>query len=451
VNTIRIASALSYAVTPASRGTGGDEVYRRSLGAGALFAVCALLLSCGGSGQTLGPLHLGGVDLIYAVRRLAGEAGVPVIVDELFPKDAFGDLDFRRVELDFEGGTLEAALAQLRESSTGWSYELEDRVLYVRSDQVADILPQLDEPKVGGGSLEADLPGVIQWFMHQGVPAYLVPQAQRAVEVPKVKLEVPPASSAIRVLRLWVAASGVGLHVRRAGYLEQIDEERIGIVGSTITPWSALTEPRYLPPRRGEDTSVRVLAQIELRTKTPICVMDQSLLGDPRGSLDRDGVIDPNQPLEESLNTLGNDATGRPSKFRWRRDGTLVTVMSRSFASFAQRDLLAHEKLRAGKFRGTLVDLAEWINANRIEPSRRVLMMGENPGTLPVAEIEIAEGSTVLAALLDFARASGAGWYYSVFDDDSRVFDMVPAPFSWKGAHLLALAEWAPEPNPRVD
>jgi hypothetical protein len=451
VNTIRIAFALSYPLTPASRGTGGDEVYRRSLGAGALFAVCALLLSCGGSGPRLGALHLGGVDVIYAVRRVAGEAGVPVLVDEVFPKDAFGDLDFRRVELDFEGGTLEAALTQLRESSSGWSFELEDRVLYVRSDQVAKVLPQLDEPSVGGGSLEADLPGVIQWFMHRGVPAYLVPQSQAGVEAPKVKLELPERSSAIRVLRDWVAASGVGLRVRRAGYLQRIDEERIAIVGSTVTPWSALTEPRYLPPGRGPQTSVRALAQIELRTKTPICALDQSVLGDPRGSLDQDGVIDPNQPLEESLDLLGNDQTGRPSKFLWRRDGALVTVMARSFASFAQRDLLAHEKLRAGKVRGTLVDLAEWINANRIEPSQRVLMMGENPGTLPVAEIEIAEGSTVLAALLDFARASGAGWYYSVYDDDSRVFDMVPAPHSWKGAHILALAPWAPEPDPKLN
>jgi hypothetical protein len=424
VNTIRIAFALSYPLTPASRGTGGDEVYRRSLGAGALFAVCALLLSCGGSGPRLGALHLGGVDVIYAVRRVAGEAGVPVLVDEVFPKDAFGDLDFRRVELDFEGGTLEAALTQLRESSSGWSFELEDRVLYVRSDQVAKVLPQLDEPSVGGGSLEADLPGVIQWFMHRGVPAYLVPQSQAGVEAPKVKLELPERSSAIRVLRDWVAASGVGLRVRRAGYLQRIDEERIAIVGSTVTPWSALTEPRYLPPGRGPQTSVRALAQIELRTKTPICALDQSVLGDPRGSLDQDGVIDPNQPLEESLDLLGNDQTGRPSKFLWRRDGALVTVMARSFASFAQRDLLAHEKLRAGKVRGTLVDLAEWINANRIEPSQRVLMMGENPGTLPVAEIEIAEGSTVLAALLDFARASGAG---------------------------LALAPWAPEPDPKLN
>ncbi len=426
-------------------------MYRRPIRAGALLAVCTLLLSCGGSGPQLGALHLGGVDLIYAVRRLAGEAGVPVVVDEIFPKDALGDLDYRRVELDFEGGALGDAMEQLRESSSGWSYELEDKLLYVRSDQVAGVLPALDEAKMGAGSLESDLPGVIQWFMHRGVPAYLVPQKQEGLEVPKVKFEVPAESSSIDVLRRYAAESGVGLRIRRAGHLHRLDEERIAIVGSTVAPWSALKEPRYLPPLRGPQTSVRALAQMELRTQTPICVMDQSVLGDPRGSLDQDGVIDPNQPLEQSLNTLGNDPTGRPSKFMWRRDGTLVTVVSRAFAGFAQRDLLAHEKLQAGKVRGTLVDLAEWINGHRLEPSERVLMMGENLPRLPVAELEIAEGTTVLGALLEFARASGAGWYYTVYDADSRVFQLLPPPHSWKGAHLLALAEWAPEADPAAN
>jgi hypothetical protein len=104
-----------------------------------------------------------------------------------------------------------------------------------------------------------------------------------------------------------------------------------------------------------------------------------------------------------------------------------------------------NDTVTGGKFEGTLPELARWINENRSKPPKKVLMGGEITGKGPASKLEIAEGTTVEEALLDFARASGAGWNLVLIDEltpDAPVREL-PAN-AWLGAYLMPLESWAP-------
>ena len=71
-------------------------------------------------------------------------------------------------------------------------------------------------------------------------------------------------------------------------------------------------------------------------------------------------------------------------------------------------------------------------------------MGGEITGDGPTARLQIAHGSTVESVLLDFARASGAGWNLVIVEPDPDEASAQSHPNAWFGAFLTSLALWSP-------
>ncbi len=98
--------------------------------------------------------------------------------------------------------------------------------------------------------------------------------------------------------------------------------------------------------------------------------------------------------------------------------------------------------VKGGRFEGTLPELARWLNQNRAKPPQKILMGGEITGKGPRARLQIAEGETVEAVLLDFAKASGSGWNLVLLEPDPERPSTQPAANTWDGAFLTPLELW---------
>ena len=432
---------------------GEDLVYRTRLIAGAL----AWLLVVVGGGAVLlqhdvqvrwvPELRFGGVDLVYALRRVAAEADVLLTLDEFNVEAGLGDLSFRFFGGEITAGPLTRVLDAMRAQTGGWSYQLDDGVLYVQSDLPSDVVTHVDDGFLEGGTIRASLPGIMRWIMGQR-PSALV-QALPVLGQPhdrKVTLEVPRGASPIDVFRMYAKEAGVGWRMARAGYLAKDEGVKKTFVASAVRLWSRLDEPANLPSIRLEHSPITALASIDLRVDEPLCIFDQSVLGTNRGLLDFDTAIDPGVSVDESMNILGFRKNGRHRWFLWEREGERVIVRSRTFLSDPSNSLLLDEKVHGGHFEGALADLAGFLNANRIETSPHALLGGEVIDGLPRAKLDIPEGSTVAEALYAFAEKTGVGFYYVLLDFTSRVRDRELPEHTWRGAWVSSVVEWKTEP-----
>ena len=87
--------------------------------------------------------------------------------------------------------------------------------------------------------------------------------------------------------------------------------------------------------------------------------------------------------------------------YTWEWLDGVIHVRSRFYSFNLPGQDLLNDTVTAGKFEGTLPELARWINENRSKPPKKVLMGGEITGKGPASKLEIAEGTTVEEALLD--------------------------------------------------
>lgn len=426
---------------------------RRRAGA-ALGALLALAMTdCGAQPEPprdavgqVAALRFAGVDLIYALQRLAGEAGLLLVLDEVRPRGLIGeDLALERVDLDLPAGPIEDALARLQEVAK-FDFEIEDGVLLVHSSRSLEERSALDAHRLPGVQLEVDFPGLLRWIGQTTPDAYLHMGARRGQPVyRRVALQVEPGTSVFDLLVDFSRAVGAGLRIRRAGYKLEGHDDRV--VATTVGMLSALDEPQPAPPTRSSRGITWALANLEDRSGVPICVIDRSALLDLRGSLNYIQKIDRGLPLDAALDAIAWRGSDVDADFTWERLDGVVRVRSRHFDYYLTgRDLL-DERLEAGVFEGSLAELARWINGHRREPSSKVLAGGEILDSAPRARIEIADGTRVEDALIQFAAAAGEGWSLVVRDSVSPV---QPMENTWAGAYLSRLADWGHRgPRPR--
>jgi hypothetical protein len=392
-------------------------------------------------------LRFAGVDLEYALERVAAEAGMPLALDEIKPKDMSPDLALYRVDLDLPAGPVDAALRALQTGAGGFEFEIVDGVIYVRSQlslaaRTPLDLPLLPEKKFKGGINE------LVAHILASLPTSFV-TVERVVggpEGPVVEIEIPDKSSVKDAFVQYARASKLNWAIRRAGFV--VDDANYGkaIVGTTIE----LRRPRMsvsrLPAVYNKESTLSSLASASARLKAPMLVLDRSVVMNTRGFLNLSAQADPLMPLVETLDELGASGWGPESwHFKWKmEDGVPVIESSRFLYMLAGRDLF-REELLGGDFEGTLPEFARWVNAHMKNPSGDVLMGGEITPDQPRTSLTIASGTTVQQALIEFTKASKISPYVALLDLTNPVSgQQVAHPHAWKGAYLQDLAEWLP-------
>jgi hypothetical protein len=397
-------------------------------------------------------LSFAGVDVVYALRRVAAEAEVLLLLDEMSPREELGDLFFYDIDTDLATGPLSDMLDELRRhSDEGWEYEIDDGVLYVRSSSSLDGRSVLDQGYLRPGQLEVDFLELVAWIMAQRTEAFLTVVPGRGQPVyKKVVLDVPEQASPVDVLKQYARKVGAGWRLTRAGRPEpgeQITSNEVRIVSSVVSLWLPLSDPVVLPSDRLDRSPITALARIDLRVPEPICAFDRTLFGMNRGALDLDLIVDPGEELEQSLELIGRYPDGRQRFFLWEWNDGVVLAFGRNFLATDTRMSLLNEKVRGGHFSGSLGQLVRWLNANRLDPSIRRLYAGEIDPNARTATLEIKEGTLVFDVLLDFARATGVGWNY-VLRDAGITFQARDLPgFATIGAYVTSMDEWAKAPN----
>jgi hypothetical protein len=412
----------------------------------------ALLLQHDREVKWVPPLSFAGVGVVYALRRVAAEADVVLMLDEVSPRHRLGDLSFYDIDADLPSAPLPDMLDELRRhSDRNWEYEIDDGLLYVRSSTNLNVRSVLDRGYLKGEQIEVDFLELITWIMSQRTEAFLTVVPGRGQPLyKKVVLDIPDRASPLDVLKLYARKAESGWRLVRAGQRavgEQPGGGEVTILSSVVSLWLSLDEPVLLPSDRLERSPITALAKIDLRVDEPICAFDRTLFGMNRGALDLDLIIDPGEELEESLELIARYADGRQRFFLWEWNDGVIMAWGRNFLATGSRMDLLEEKVKGGRFHGTLGQLVRWLNANRIDGSIRRLYAGEINPHARTATVEIQEGSTVLDVLLDFARASGVGWNY-VLRDAGITFQARDLPgFATIGAYVTSMDEWAKKPN----
>ena len=393
-------------------------------------------------------LRFAGVDLVYALRRVAGEAGLLLVLDEIRPDGATAqDLGFERVDTDLEPGPAERALETLRRASEGaFHYRIEEGLLIVRSIASLDEQTFLDREILPAASIEVDFNGMVDWIMARAPDALLLRGARRGQPVFKrVALDIPERSSVMDVFLIYARAVESGLRIRRAGY-PLPDGRRDLVVANTVGLWESLRDPVPVPDIRQAPSIIYALAQVAERNPgVVLCVFDRSILMDNRGTLNFTSKVDRGLPLEQALSAIADQGTNHPADFRWLREDGVIKVQARMYGSLQTGRGLMAEKLHGGRFRGSLGGLVRWLNANRMLPSPKLLLGGEVVPGAELAEIEMADGSTVEQALTQFALATGQGIVVVVKDSPTQA---EPLRGTWSGAWVSRLVEWGPSGRP---
>jgi hypothetical protein len=394
-------------------------------------------------------LRFAGVDLVYALRRVVGEDGRILVVDEVKPPGVFGDLKFRRVDLDLRSGPLEKVLRRLRGAIGGFDYEVGPKLVYVRANLPTDVTTNLDLPRFPEGRLGGTFDELVRAIMRVTPKMFLRTRPLRAPEShKKYAIEVPAGSSVIDVLRNFAEESGVGWHLSRAGY--EVGEMDGGTLfrASSVRLWRRISEPRPLPADRSAASTSMALAKMSARTGVPICVFDRASLGENQGILDHAPFLDPNLPIAESLDVLANKS--RIDYYTWEWEDDVAVVRSYLFKRVPRQYSFVLRTLRGGGFSGTLGEFARFINSNLEEPVPEIIMGGEILPGDPVTTLEIAPGTTIEEALIQFAQQSGSGWYYVSLDrlePPSLKFPEELPEHSFVGGFLHPIERWAVAPD----
>lgn len=399
-------------------------------------------------------LKFSGSDLIYVLRRLAGEAGIPLVLDELrSPETTMEDLARITVDLDIEAGSLGDAMSAVQQAATGqFEHRVEDGALVVRSSRVLEGESQLDVPGFGPQSLNTDLAKLIQQAAKIMPPGLLrLEQSDPVAKAGEALIEIPEGSSIVDMLVLYSRASGTGIRIRRGGYEYKGPAvpknpypgmKMTTFLANTVQPWPPIKTARTnLPPAPRGLTTIAALAQIQERTKTPVCVIDRALHWKSSGSLIFVRGPDPLEPLEESLTALTAWRRPGPPSYEWDRVGSVVSVHSSAFLQEITGKELLEAHVNAGHFEGTLAGLTRWINRNRKSPSSERLLGGEIDASQPSAVIDIADDSTVEEVLYQFAAAAGEGWNLVAWEPAAPTEQ---AAGSAAGAFVTRLSEWMP-------
>lgn len=388
-------------------------------------------------------LRFAGVDLIYALRRVAGEADVLLVLDEIRPQDAsLQDLGFERIDIDLPAGPIQQALETLRGEVQGaFDYRLEDNILVVRSIKSLKAETSLDKTLLPAGTLTVNFKELVNWI-YATVPGSLLRIGSRIGQpvYKKVTLEIPPNTSVMDLFLMYAKAVDSGLRIRRAGYMYK-DGQNDKVVANTLGMWIKLDKPVLLLRSRMARSAIWTLAEIESRTGTPITVIDRSVMNDNRGVLNFSNRLDPKTPVEDAVDLLSGATEDTPGDYGWVNDDGVIKIKTHLFLYYLPgRDLL-DEKVNGGSFEGTLAELTRWLNANRKNPSPKVLMAGEIDPTQKRGTIEVEDGTRVEDVLYQFARASGQGWVVVIKDSTSP---LQPLTNTWAGAWVTPLEEWGP-------
>jgi hypothetical protein len=269
----------------------------------------------------------------------------------------------------------------------------------------------------------------------------------------KVDLEIPEGSSVLDVFVQFAHKTETGLLIRRAGY--EISEDSIApgsapkgavlITATTVEMIRKLNEAQPLTRWRNKKSLVVTLSSMEKRAGKPFIIRDRSLLQDNRGDLNfKRGNDLATRPVDWVLNELGRGKDGRRDRFTWNEDDQFIHVDSIAFDDFPTGRVILEEELEAGVFEGTLAELTRYVNANRKNPSTKVLMGGEIIDDAPRARIEVRDGMTVQELLYEFASQSGAGWVYVV--RDNRYPHQTVDAKTWSGGYLSRLEDWSRGP-----
>ncbi len=264
-------------------------------------------------------LRFAGVNLSYALRRLAAEAELLLALDEIQPRDLGPDLDRFRIDLDLPAGSVQRALEALKSQTQTFDFRIFDKVIYVRSQLSLQQTTGFDVKDLPAAKLKVNIEELVKWIMLNRRSTYLKVKRVRGEPIFRVVgLDVPEKTSVLDLLLIYANKANRGWRIRRAGQLTQDPQGRIGIVANTVALWGPLNEPNKLSRTRMEDSIVAALASVSKRTNTPICITDASPLGNFRGWLDYGRKVDPQMDAVESVGTLawgGVTATG--DHFAW--------------------------------------------------------------------------------------------------------------------------------------
>jgi hypothetical protein len=399
---------------------------------------------------TVPALRFAGVDLEYALERLVTEAGWILCLDEISPKDQSPDLALVRVDLDLPAGSLEAALRVLRDKVGGFDYELNDGVVYVRSNMVIDAKTPLDLPLLSGTKFHGELGELTKYIMLKHPSSFIVTNySQGGFAGPPVTIDIPDKSSVKDALMDYARTAKAGWKIRRGGQMTRDVSGAPAIIGTTVSPIGPRKGTSRLPQGYNKLSGTAALADMTARLQTPILVYDRTILQDVRGILNLVLKTDPKQPLHEGLDTLGASGFGPANwHYHWREEDGLPVVRTNHFLFFLRgRDILS-APLLGGEFEGSLPELARWINAHQKSPNGEVLMGGEIADGLPRAKLKIESGETVHDALVQFAKASGVSPYVLVLDMANPIsHELINNPRAWSGAYLQDLSEWRTKPG----
>ncbi|MCP4002840.1 MAG: hypothetical protein GY725_01465 [bacterium] len=399
--------------------------------------------------RPVGELRFAGVDLIYALRRVAANADLPLVLDEIRPKDGSPDLLLYRIDIDLPAGPLQTALEILQEETQdAFSFEIRDRVLYVRSRILIGTETVLDEKFIRPPfEFEGTLEDLLTRIMNKRPWTFLrILKGKAPMKQAKFTVQDETTSSLELMLR-HAEHSGQGWHMPRAGYVKEKTEKNTTFVGSSVMPWSSLTSTNRIPDRVGPGITLNALANLRKRTATSMLVLDRSVWQDLRGGLNYSSRKDPGErfELEAALDMVKRIQPTREA-FSWEIDEGLVRIEGSHYTGKLRgRDFMRSE-LKGGTFEGSLPELSRWINENHKSDTRHVLMSGEIRGGEKIGKIEIKDGSSAKDVLGQFARATNTGVYIALLElIDPVTGKAIVRDHLWNGAYVADLDDWTTE------
>jgi hypothetical protein len=401
----------------------------------------------GGEYRLERPLRFSGVDLLYALRRVAAETKLGLVIDEVRTQTGEGaDLGLTFVDLDLEPAPVQDVLERLREASgKGFDFRVLDGVLVLRSTRSMSKPTDIDLPNLPHTQVEADLIGFARWIQQSNPNTYVQVETTRGEPVfRRVDVEIPQNSSVLQAITIFARAVERPIRLMRGGREydgEEVPNAEATVVATTVAMMPPLDGPQPVQPRRMRSSLIWGIAGLEKRNGAIVTVVDRTLLGDQRGSLDFAFGYELPGTTAEVLDVLKNREDG-PDTFRWEEKDGVYRVHTRAFDYFLTgRDTL-DDVVRPGTFEGTLQDLARWLEQQRMNPTGKKIWAGEYLPDAKSARIEVAEGATVEEVLNQFAKAAGEGWFFVArggYTPDEEV------NVAWGGAYLTSLKEWGPD------